>query len=309
MRKGFAIALLFAILFGAGYFYYIAQAVCPAPLSYRIGTIDDRFDLSRDDARLALSEAESAWEDATGRNLFSYEQDGDVVVNFVYDERQQFVNEEGTFKEKLDAAENVSDAIRDTYAKLVAQYSDLKVSYEGKVAAYERRLNAYNAEVEKYNKQGGAPGEVYAELTKERDSLSAEQREINALSSQLNALVAQINSVGEKGNSLIKSYNTGVSLFNQKFGDSREFTQGDYTNKTITVYTFEDLAELKHVLIHELGHALSLDHVEGTSSAMYYLIGGQDDNDPITSADLKEFNRVCGNLTLWERAKLAISPR
>ena len=136
MRKGFTITLMATLLFGGGYFYYIAQAVCPTPLAYSLGSIDERFNISRDEARLIISEAESVWEDATGRNLFSYEEDGKLVINFEYDERQKLVTTEGVLKEKLDATENMSEEVGNTYQKLVAEYDKLKETYAKKVTSF-----------------------------------------------------------------------------------------------------------------------------------------------------------------------------
>lgn len=263
--------------------------------------------MTKDEARVVISEAESIWENATGLNLFNYKDDGDLVVNFVFDNRQQFINAEGVLKEKLDATEHMSDELKTTYADLVSEYEKLKESYTSQAKKYEQKLSAYNAEVEKYNKQGGAPEDVYASLEKQKRALDKEQTSLNALSSQLNALVVQINDIGEKGNSLISTYNNGVNAFNKTFGEPREFTQGDYSNSTIKIYTFKDREELKLVLVHELGHALALDHVEGEESAMYYLIGKQPKELVLSSTDLQEFNRVCGEKSIFEKVKLLLS--
>lgn len=309
MRSGFAIVLIATILFGGGYFYYIAQAVCPVPISYSVGEIDERFNLTKEEARLAIAQAESVWEDSTGRNLFSYEEDGKLVIHFVFDERQQLVDAEGNLKERLDATENISEAISETYAELVAQYNELRLTYADRVEVYEKELNTYNEEVEKYNKQGGAPADVYASLGQRKQALNREQTELNTLAGKLNALVTDINNIGEKGNKIITTYNQGVNVYNKTFGESHEFTQGDYTNNVIKIYTFEDKKELQLVLAHELGHALSLEHVEGEKSAMYYMIGGQSEDLSLSKEDLAEFDRVCGEKSLFERLKLSLQAR
>lgn len=306
MRKSFTLTLIVVILFGGGYFYYVAQAVCPVPLSYSLGNIDKQFGISYDEARVAVSEAESVWEDATGRNLFSYEENGDLQINFIFDDRQEFVIAEDSLKERLDATENISDAVKDTYAELVAQYDALRAQYQDRADQYEKKLRTYNAEVEDYNSEGGAPQNAYEALSKKKSVLDAEQIALNSLSGQLNALVKEINSIGEKGNLLITTYNKGVNAYNEAFGESREFTQGDYSNDTIQIYTFENKKELELVLVHELGHALSLDHVEEKESVMYYLIGGQPFDIALSVQDLQEFNRVCGDHSLWERVKVLL---
>jgi hypothetical protein len=306
MRKGFAMVLAVTILFAGGYFYYIAQAVCPIPRTYSLGELDERFNLTADEAKLVIAEAEAVWEDATGKNLFSASEEGDLVINFVYDERQEFVEAEGELKEKLDATENISEAIGETYATLVAEYNELQLTYADKVEAYERRLSEYNAEVEKYNKEGGAPADVYESLSKQKRALSKEQSELNELASKLSVLVDEINNIGERGNKIINTYNQGVNVYNETFGESQEFTQGDYSNNVIKLYTFENKTELKLVLVHELGHALSLDHVEGENSAMFYLIGDQNPNITLTDQDLAEFDRVCGEKSIYQKVKLSL---
>lgn len=306
MRSGFTIVLIATILFGGGYFYYIAQAVCPVPIEYSLGEVDERFNLTEEEARLVIAQAESVWEDATGRNLFSYEENGELVVNFVFDERQQLVEAEGDLKQKLDATENISEAISATYAELVAQYNDLSLTYADRVEVYEKELSRYNEEVEKYNRQGGAPADVYASLSHRKQALNREQTELNSLASKLNTLVTEINNIGEKGNKIITSYNQGVNVYNEAFGEAREFTQGDYTDGVIKIYTFEDKKELELVMVHELGHALSLDHVEGEKSAMFYLIGGQSADLTLSDEDLQEFDRVCGEKNLIEKIKFSL---
>ncbi len=307
MRKSFLVTLIVTLIFAGGYFYYSAKAICPAPLTYSIGTIDPRFTLSRDEVKLALSNAELVWEDAVGRNLFTYAEDGALVVNFIYDDRQKFVNAEGTFEEQLSKVENTSKQVQATYDELVSKYNTLKNSYATQAQAYETKLSAYNVEVESYNSQGGAPAKEYAKLELKKKSLDAELKSLNSLSASLNTLVTEINAVGEKGNLLTTTYNQGVNQYNKTYGEPHEFTQGDYTNKTIQVYTFKDANELKVVLAHELGHALTLDHVEGKESIMYYLIGDQPHIPVLSAEDTAEFNRICGDLSLSDALQLLIS--
>ncbi len=188
MRMSFLSALLVTLFSSLGYFYYVAGSICPAPLSYRIGALDERFSLSQEEVRLAVGEAESVWENATGKNLFTYDGEGELVVNFVYDERQELSNKEDLLKEKLDATENVSDAMRDTYTTLVNTYNAERLTYAEKASAYEARLLAYNQEVEKYNGRGGAPSDVYASLEQEKRQLAREQSALNTYANKLNAL-------------------------------------------------------------------------------------------------------------------------
>lgn len=293
MRTPYAVMLMFALLVGGTYWYTQVEAACRLPLAYRIGNIDDRFELSFEAARIALVDAEAVWENATGKNLFVYDEDAAFTVNFIYDERQALANAEAHLRERLDASENVTQEIDETYAALVAEYNELNMTYQDKVAAYERALNAYNAEVESYNRSGGAPPDVYEALSERKDALDREQESINGLAAELNDLVAEINRISEEGNRLIDIHNQQVEQYNEAFADSREFTQGDYQRKEISIYTFSDRTELAAVLAHELGHALSLDHVENEESIMYYLMGGQPEPLTLSAEDIAEFEAVC----------------
>lgn len=292
------------LLFVGGYLYYMVEQICPIPHEYRIGVIDERFDLSSEEAQGIVEEAANIWETAVGRELFIFDEAGNLTINFVFDERQAFSEAETDFRERLDAAENINDAIGQTYEQLVDQYESVKSEYETKVTTYEARLSTYNETVRTYNEEGGAPQGEFERLEEEKNELDAEQAAINVLASQLNDLVEEINNIGEKGNTLIEAYNEEVTEYNQTFGESREFTQGDYQNETINIYTYKDFEELRVVLVHELGHALQLGHVDGEESIMYHLIGKQPRTGELSQSDIAEFNRICGDISFWDKMRV-----
>lgn len=290
-----------AVLFGGGYFYYTAQAVCKVPIAYQVGEIDERFDLTHDEARTIVSNAESLWEDATGRNLFTYDEKADVVVTFIFDERQELSEEERHLRDQLDEKKDVSEAVRGQYEELRAEYDSLRSAYETKRADYEARLAEHNAEVDRWNEEGGAPEDVYAELTETQERLSQEQGELNRIAHELNRLVREINNLSEQGNVVVETYNSIVEAYNNRFSEEREFTQGDYTGDQINIYQYNSVEELTLVLAHEFGHALSLGHIDEEAAIMHHFMGEQDAAEGVTEADLAEFNRVCGegSFTLW----------
>ncbi len=64
------------------------QNHCLHPLTYRIGSVDPRFGLSRKDVSDAIRDAAAIWSRASGRELFREDQKGAVEITFVYDYRQ-----------------------------------------------------------------------------------------------------------------------------------------------------------------------------------------------------------------------------
>lgn len=294
MRPVFTFVLITALVFAGGYFYHTASAVCDIPITYRIGAIDAEFGLSYDEVRTAITDAESLWEDATGRNLFTYDDAGEVVMNFIFDARQERTFHALELDEEIEAQREMSEAVQAEYAELKTEYESLTAAYEAQKQAYEVRLAAYNENVARWNAEGGAPEEVFAELQAEQIHLKENQQELNATARQLNSIVADINALGEKGNALVSTYNNIIHIYNKTFSDGREFTQGDYQDNEINIYQYRDREELRLVLAHELGHALSLDHVENDMSIMYYLMGEQTLSGGVSEEDVAEFKRVCG---------------
>ncbi len=302
-------ALLTLIFIGSiGYWYQTVLAVCDVPLTYRIGTIDERFAIKEDEVRNAISSAESLWEDGTDRNLFTYDPKGEVVINFVYDDRQAAVDAEKKLEATLQKKETVSDSVRTEYETLVQNYEKLKASYESRVDAYDTKLRAYNAEVSDWNTRGGAPKDVFSRLETTKSELAREEKQLNTLAKELNTLVAKINALSARGNALVDDYNKLVDTYNDTFAEGKEFTQGEYQNGTITIFEFETRNELSIVIAHELGHALGLGHTEGGETAiMYPVMGKQSSTIGLTAFDRALFQAECGAVDdSWTKSLLYI---
>jgi ABC-type transporter Mla subunit MlaD len=294
MRRLFSLLLCTALIGGAGYWYYTGYVRCGIPLTYAIGEVDARFGLSEDEVREVVAEVAGRWEEVTGRDLFVYEpEDAALTIHFSYDDRQKLTEDEHALRDVLTRAENVSESIRGAYGELLTQYESLRTTYDTRIKQYEAELAAHNTEVAEWNEKGGAPEEVFGRLAEEERSLSEEAEELRDNAGELNTLVDRLNHLAEEGNEAVRDYNERVDVYNDRFNHEREFTQGDYQSGKVTIYQFADREELLLVLAHELGHALSLGHVEDPAAVMYYLMDGQDTALSFTDADIIEFERVC----------------
>lgn len=294
MRIYFFAALVGAVIISTTFWYRTTAAVCPVPLSYRVGEIDSSFNLSLDEAKLKVLAAETQWERVVNRDLFVYDEDADFVVNFIYDERQEQSNAEERQRRFLDGQLAENEELFAAVELAQTEYDNIAASYETRADAYEERLSAYNKKVQQYNDRGGAPEDAFEELETERRELNTESEELSELVTQLNELASQINKLSAEGNRLIDAYNDEVETYNEQFGYAREFTQGDYHGDMINIYEFSSDNELQAVLLHEFGHALGIDHVDAPSSVMYYLLEDADSEPLLSDADMQAYYEVCG---------------
>ncbi len=279
------------------YFFVTYASVCRAPLSYELVALDERFNLSKEEARETIAEAEAVWEKTAGRELFYQSEEGkkaDIEISFIFDERQEKLLAEEALRETLDTKEDTTESLTAKYEELVAEHKKAEEKHATAIASYEKRLAAYNAKVESYNAAGGAPEDVYNQLEAEKGKLAKEQESLNANTAVLKKQVEQINAIGEQGNRLIEQYNQGVSAYNKDFGEPDEFTQGDYQDGQIHVYTFTSRSELVNVLSHEFGHSLDIGHVEGSESIMYYLMEDQPTPPQLSATDEAALVAACG---------------
>ncbi len=318
IAKAFSTLLILLILAGAGYYYRdqlkpyfdyakpylenIKNAIhplkpCKDVITYSLGDFDDRFGLSRDDLLEVLADAEKPWEDAEGKTLFNYEPDGDMKINLIYDYRQAATEQ----MEKVGIAINddkaTYDALKQRYDSLTASYDRQKAQYDKDIAAYNARSAAYEKKVQYYNSRGGAPQPEYDQLNQEKkelnieaSSINAEQKALNKTGDDINSTVTVLNTVATKLNLKVENYNNIGS------STGEEFNEGEYirdnTGTHIDIYQFESKAKLRRVLIHELGHALGLGHVDDKNAIMYRL--NTSSNEKLTPDDLAELKKACG---------------
>ena len=297
MRAIFIFSLLATIVAATSYWYLATAAVCPVPVTYRLGTIDERFALSTEEALAVLTAAESVWEHSVGRDLFEYDATSAFTVNFIYDERQQLASTEEEWRLRLDREEAKSQDLLATVQKLGAEYDLVQAGYQAAREKYEERLRAYNKRVEVFNEQGGAPEPVFAELQTEKNELADSLETLLRQERSINTMAEEINQKAEEGNRLVEVYNTEVLQYNEIYGNRDLYTQGDFQRDRINIYKFSDTTELSKVIAHEFGHALGVGHVEGGQSLMYYLMAEQPDTLVLSEADKTAFIAMCGTGT------------
>lgn len=267
----------------------LLRAPCSRPLSYAIGAYDERFGISREAFAAHAAHAAALWNEAAGRTLIVESADPEVTVGLLYDERQRAVE----VGEDIEDEQAEYQRLRAGVETLRSRYVAATEAYERTAAVFTRDADALEERVSYWNDRGGAPPDEYAELEAERRALEASERSlrtqvrnVNELGEELEARVDALNAFAARTNEKVEEYNAAV-------GD--DFDQGNYVSdadgKRITIFEFENEAELARVLAHEFGHALGIGHTDDPDSVMYsYNLGTK---LALTEADKAALAEAC----------------
>jgi Matrixin len=302
MKNWFPQFLFLLLLIIGGVFYLGKQIPCKQVTTYRLGEIDPRFDLSQSEIKALLLSAEKPWEMLAKRELLAYDQEkGKVVVNFIYDERQERTKELGKLSTEEEKLNTTQAQIDTTYNTLKEQYEKRSTAYEQGLSQYKTRLDAYNREVSQLNRSGGASESELKRLTKESKDLEKKNIELESERLALNTLANKLNALAKNSEQVVEKFNEKVENFEERFSGGGLFDQGEFGGAELNIYQFQTKEDLALVLSHEFGHSLGLDHVENPNSLMYYLMEKQPKEIALTAEDIASFESLCSepnNFTL-----------
>ena len=260
MRKIFSCLFVPAVLIISLYFLYkngylagkqvlgwFSESICENPITYKIGTIDDDFDISYEELKTLAENGSKIWEEAYGKELFKYDENAKLEINLVYDERQDYLK-------------NIGDLEESVYDHKLDMDEKLKI-FDQMVAAFDEERDSLNEKIDYWNKKGGAPKDEYEKIILEQDTLLRKAEKINQYAQDLNKTVDFVN---EKINNL----NNNVKSFNDLLGENPEM--GVYTSgiEKIDIFFYSNEDHLTNVISHELGHALGLGHLDREDALM-----------------------------------------
>ena len=272
----------------------LKKSPCKNTLYYSWGSIDKKHDISEEELSAIMQKVESIWEDSVDYNLFEYKENAPFKINFIFDERQKQSNESLLLNKELEKINYTQQNLSAEYEKMLTEHKKLLKKYKSTLKELEEKTSEYNEKVAYWNEKGGAPENEFQKLIDEKKQLEELANKAEKRRKKINALVKQINTLAAREKGLVKKYNTEVLTYKNKYGEARQFSQGEYFGTGINIYEFKDKDELVLILAHEFGHALGIGHVENSRSIMYYLMEDQDLKNPhLTREDVMALKNIC----------------
>ena len=272
-------------------------ATCPKTVTYSLGELDPRFNLSAATALSGIESATNVWQNHSNSQLFLYKPvGGEVKINFIYDERQINTDFLTGLKNKIDEKKQILNQKQLEYNNQVSTFKSLKNAIEDAQGSFDIRALAYNQKVSTHNQYFNFS---VPELNAQKTELQNEAGTLNNKQLGLQENVNMINSLGEILRELSNDINIDVSTFNNKVNSSKEiFQEGQYvidqTGKRVDVFEYTNRVILVRLLAHEFGHSLGIGHLDDKEAIMYKINSSQ--TLELTSSDIAALNALCTKL-------------
>jgi hypothetical protein len=275
------------------------QQPCEHPLTFRVGTIDSRYMLSRDQVAQQIKKASRIWKDALGHEVARYDPEGNIPIHLIYTKEQRNTQEREEFENHIESERKVIASLEAAYDSLHQIYKKWLYEYEDRHRRLNRLMTDYNETVKFINAGGGGTNNYEAEDLKQlKKRIKEERRSLQQFSVRVDSMRYAVNDLGNEINWLATDNNVKVKEYNKRYGSPKTFYQGKYyysaDERKIEIYQYANLQDLGLVIAHEIGHALGLNHVTDPDAIMYYLKDSAKREDfSLSPSDKKALQALC----------------
>lgn len=273
---------------------------CDAPLTYRFGDIDTRFNISEEELANVMTQVEELWATALDKDLLDFDKKGQVVIHLVYSKEQRRTQEEKAFAKRIEVKEDQINVLEQEYNQFRERFENQRRELQSKVDEYNRLIETYNNYAGEWSGRN-IPTHAKARLDRMEREISRKKSQIDREQQALESLRRQTNTKSQQLNALVEEQNGLIADYNNRFSGAQKFDQGRYVKKgekeMINIFQFANRAQLKTVLAHEVGHAFGLSHVENPKSVMNKMMDQQNIFDlRLSEEDIAAITKRCSAL-------------
>ena len=260
-------------------------------LRYRIGEVDPRFNLSKEQVQNLAQQAADIWHVGTMKSLFVYDPNAQLSINLIYDQRQAESTARNQEIHILENTQQYTQSEKQKIQQLNAELDTANRELDIQKSNYQNKVDQYNQLVNHLNQtQQNLNASARLELDQQKNQLVIEQTQLKQQLDGYNQKVYSLNQQVNQLNAVNQQFNQSVDQFNRRF-QPRQFDKGVFDGKMIQVYEFESDDDLRVTIAHELGHALGLDHNTDPKALMFPTMKEQNlQNFHLTAADLAMLN-------------------
>src|SRR5437879_1842596 len=101
---------------------FLYQSPCDSPKTFRIGSIDPRFHLSKNELIQDAQEAGNVWKNNQGIILLKYDPNSGMPLNMVYDQRQYLNSQINSLNNQVTQQKNSLNPEISDYEQKVASF-------------------------------------------------------------------------------------------------------------------------------------------------------------------------------------------
>jgi len=287
-----------------------------------IGKIDSRYknQLNNTQLQSIIKEIEAHFENRIGGNIFDLVKDG-KPIDILYITPSKIKQNISRSVKKLKRKKRKINTIKNSFKSQQEKITAYKKTLNKQKRSINHDIGALNRYISKMNNKKITSKDKYEEVQKEikkiKKDINSKKNKFLQKQTKQKTLINSYNQKISTYNILIKQYNRlqrkvemmarnskeikGAAIGQTKtelktfFIEGKEYKTQTTTNymKKIEIYGFENLAQLKAILAHELAHLVGVEHIEVKNALMNPLLQkNQINNLELTPADIDAFKKV-----------------
>jgi chromosome segregation ATPase len=175
-------------------------------------------------------------------------------------------------------------------------YTQENQALNARIQSYTTQSQNYEAQINAWKAKGGGSQKEYFQIESHLEDLNEQLFLIDKQRAKIQNMIDAMNAVATSLNMMADNMNIAVEKYNGIGAQQgEEYQEGTYIrNKNSTkidIYQFDDREMLIRALVHELGHAIGLEHIDNPESIMYRLNEGT--NNSLSPDDINAIKNIC----------------